>query len=255
MTVEDKLRALYDLQYIDSKIDALKSAYGELPLEIEDLQDEIAGLEKRIERSEADIREVEAKVAENKQAIEAAQTLKKRYNTQRDNVRNNREYDALTKEIEYQDLEIEAAEKKNRQNMAKIEHKRELIEQTRSRCAQRCEYLQHKRDELDDILEETKREELFLQKKSKDFSRRIETRLLNAYQHIRRNVRNGLAVVPVERGASGGSFFVIPPQQILEIAQRKRVIIDEHSGRILVDPALAAEEAQRVEAMLHKEKN
>lgn len=252
MTVEDKLRALYDLQYIDSKIDALKSAYGELPLEIEDLQDEIAGLEKRIERSEADIREVEAKVAENKQAIEAAQTLKKRYNTQRDNVRNNREYDALTKEIEYQDLEIEAAEKKNRQNMAKIEHKRELIEQTRSRCAQRREYLQHKRDELDDILEETKREELFLQKKSKDFSRRIETRLLNAYQHIRRNVRNGLAVVPVERGASGGSFFVIPPQQILEIAQRKRVIIDEHSGRILVDPALAAEEAQRVEAMLHK---
>lgn len=250
-SVEEKLRALYDLQYIDSKIDRLRNVYGELPLEVEDLEDEIAGLEKRMARFEAEIHELEEQITDRKHFVQEAEALKKRYVLQRDKARNDREYDALTKEIEYQDLEVEAAEKKGYHYKIQIERKQELVQQTEANCSQRRDHLKHKRGELDDILKEIKKEEDFLIKKSKEFSRKIETRLLDAYRRIRRNVKNGLAVVPVERGASGGSFFVIPPQQIMEIAQRKRVITDEHSGRILIDPALAAEEAEKIESMIN----
>ncbi len=249
-SVEEKLRALYDLQYIDSTIDRIRSMRGELPLEVADLEDEIAGLEKRMERLNVDIEDIETKIKEKQHLIKLAKALKKRYAAQRENVRNNREYDALTKELEYQDLEVEAAERKIGQHQAQIEQKQAVIQQTEAQLVERREHLKNKTGELEDILAETQREMDFLSARRAEFSKQIAERHLKAYRRIRRNVKNGLAVVPVERGASKGSFFTIPPQRILEIAQRKRLITDEHSGRILVDPALADEEAEKIEKML-----
>ncbi len=249
-SVEEKLRALYDLQYIDSKVDGIRRTRGELPLEVADLEDEVAGLEKRAERLHADIEDIASEIKDGQQFIDRAKALKKRYESQRENARNNREYDALTKEVEYQDLEVAATEKKIGQHQAQIEQRQAVIQQAEERLVERREYLKNKAGELEGILAETQREEDFLLEKSAEFSKRIEERLLRAYQRIRRNVKNGLAVVPVERGASKGSFYTIPPQRILEIAQRKRLITDEHSGRILVDPALADEEAEKIENML-----
>jgi len=249
VTVEEKLRALYDLQLIDSRIDEIRSVRGELPLEVEDLEDEVAGLNTRIANLTEDVSNLETDINSKKIAIEDAKALMKKYGEQQKNVRNNREYDSLTKEIEYQELEVQLAEKRINEFKAKIEQKNEVIANTQDKLEQQKQHLDHKKSELDDILKETEKEEELLSKKSKEFSAAIDEHLLKAYTRIRGKVKNGLAVVSIERGASKGSFFTIPPQVQLEIAARKRITIDEHSGRILVDAALAAEEKEKMQKL------
>lgn len=252
VTVEEKLRALYDLQLIDSRIDEIRNMRGELPLEVEDLEDEVAGMNTRLEKLKSDLQIIEEQINERKNNIEESKNLIKKYTTQQDNVRNNREYNSLTKEVEYQELEIQLADKNIREYRAQIEQKNQIIEDTKTRFNERSEHLKHKQNELDAILKETEKEEQTLIEESKKFETTIEERLVKAYKRIRKNVKNGLAVVPVERGASGGSFFTIPPQVQMEIAGRKKIITDEHSGRILVDPDLANEEREKMEAMFAK---
>ncbi len=246
VTVEDKLRALYDLQLIDSRIDEIKNTRGELPLEVKDLEDEIEGLQTRLNNFNTDIENLDTAVANKKNNIKEANTLSKKYSEQQKNVRNNREFDSIAKEIDYQDLEIQLAEKHIKEYQAKIAQKNEIIEAAKEKIAEREIHLKHKQDELNSILEETEKEEILLNKKSIDLGKLIEERLLKAYNRIRSNVRNGLAVVTIERGASGGSFFTIPPQRQVEIAARKKIITDEHSGRILIDSQLAEEEKKKM---------
>lgn len=246
VTVEEKLRALYDLQLVDSRIDEIRNVRGELPLEVEDLEDEVAGLNTRLEKLDADIEVFENDIKSKKNQIDESKSTIKKYAEQQKNVRNNREFNALSKEIEFQELEIELAEKHIKEYRAQIEQKKEVIEQTRERVAERQKHLEHKKSELDEILSETEKEEQALIAKSEELEKNIEERLVNAYKRIRTNVKNGLAIVPVERGASGGSYFTIPPQVIMEIAGRKKIITDEHSGRILVDEDLAKEEREKM---------
>ena len=246
VTVEDKLRALYDLQLIDSRIDEIKNMRGELPLEVNDLEDEIAGLQTRLNNFTTDIENLETAIANKNNNIEEAKSLSKKYQEQQKNVRNNREFDSISKEIEYQDLEIQLAEKHIREFQAKIAQKNEIIDAAKEKIEEKETHLKHKQDELNSIMEETKKEENLLHKKSEEFSKLIDERLLMAYNRIRSTVRNGLAVVTIERGASGGSFFTIPPQRQVEIASRKKIITDEHSGRILIDANLADEEKEKM---------
>lgn len=246
VTVEDKLRALYDLQLIDSRIDEIKNTRGELPLEVNDLEDEIEGLQTRLNNFSTDIENLETGIANKKNNIVESNALVKKYLEQQKNVRNNREFDSLTKEIEYQDLEIQLAEKHIKEFQAKIAQKNEIIDAAKSRIKEKEVHLKHKQDELNSILDETKKEETLLKKKSEELGKLIDDRLLMAYNKIRSNVRNGLAVVTIERGASGGSFFTIPPQRQVEIAARKKIITDEHSGRILIDSKLADEEREKM---------
>jgi predicted nucleic acid-binding Zn-ribbon protein len=246
ITVEDKLRALYDLQLIDSRIDEIKSTRGELPLEIEDLKDEITGLNKRLENYANDLEELNNQISDKKITIEESKELIKKYTKQQDNVRNNREFESLAKEVEFQELEIQLAEKRINEFKVKILQKQEIIDASKEKLTKLENHLKHKESELSEIMKETEKEEKVLSEKSKEFSKLIEDRLLDAYKRIRNNVRNGLAVVPVERGASKGSYFTIPPQRQLEIAMRKKIIIDEHSGRILVDIELANEEKEKM---------
>jgi hypothetical protein len=252
VTVEEKLRALYDLQLIDSRIDEIRSVRGELPLEVEDLEDEVAGMNTRLEKLKADLDVIEDQIKEKKNNIEESKALIKKYSAQQDNVRNNREYNSLSKEVEFQELEIQLAEKNIKEYRAQIEQKSLVIEETKGRFNERSEHLKHKQSELDEILKETEKEEQTLLKESQNFEAQIEPRLIKAYKRIRDNVKNGLAIVAVERGASGGSFFIIPPQVQVEIASRKKIITDEHSGRILVDPDLANEEREKMEAKFAK---
>lgn len=249
VTVEEKLRTLYDLQLIDSRIDEIRNVRGELPLEVEDLEDEVQGLKTRLEKLNGNLEEITEEISNKKNLIEDAKSLIKKYGDQQKNVRNNREFNSLTKEVEFQELEIELAEKHIKEFKVQIEQKKEVIAQTKERLTERESHLKHKKGELDDILKETEKEEKALIDKSLEYENLIESRLLTAYKRIRENVKNGLAIVPIERGASGGSFFTIPPQVQMEIASRKKIITDEHSGRILVDPALADEEKQRMEDM------
>lgn len=252
LTVEEKLRALYDLQLIDSRIDEIRNMRGELPLEVDDLKDEVAGLNKRLEKLHVELGNIEASVKDKKSSIEEFKDAIARYTEQQKEVRNNREFNSLTKEIEYQNLEIELAEKHIREMKASIEHKKAAIEEVQARLDGRQEHLEHKEAELNSIMAETEREEKLLMDKSLEFQEGIEERLLNAYKRIRGGVKNGLAVVSIERGASAGSYFTIPPQTQVEIAARKKIITDEHSGRILVDSALAEEEREKIEALLAK---
>ena len=251
VTVEEKLRALYDLQLIDSRIDEIKSVRGELPLEIEDLEDEIVGLNKRLANLDENVLGLKNDIAAKKVVIEDAKALVKKYSEQQKNVRNNREFNSLSKETEYQELEIELAEKRIREFKAKIEQKNELIAATKENIAKQEDLLKIKKAELDDIMGDTVKEEAILTEKSKEYSDLIDEHLLKAYKRIRTTVKNGLAVVSIERGASGGSFFTIPPQRQVEIASRKKIITDEHSGRILVDGALAEEEREKIEKLLN----
>ncbi len=246
VNVEAKLRALYDLQLIDSRIDEIASMRGELPLEVKDLEDEIEGLRTRLDNLNTDIENLETSIANKKTAIEDARAMVKKYEEQQKNVRNNREYDSLTKEIEYQELEAQLAEKKIKEAKLKIEQKLEIIPAAKEKLEDKENHLRHKKLELDGIMAETQKEEAILEEKSKEFSEIIDERLLKAYKKIRANVRNGLAIVSIERGASGGSFFTIPPQRQAEIATRKKIITDEHSGRILIDAELAAEERKKI---------
>ncbi|WP_010250655.1 zinc ribbon domain-containing protein [Myroides injenensis] len=252
LTVEEKLRAVYDLQLIDSRIDEIRSMRGELPLEVEDLQDEVAGLNKRLEKLHVDLNNIEAGIKDKKIAIEEFKEAIKKYTEQQEQVKNNREYNSLEKEIEFQNLEIELAEKHIKELKASIEHKKVSISETEAKLASRKEHLAHKEAELNSIMSETEREEKLLLEKSEEFKAEIEDRLLTAYTRIRNGVRNGLAVVSIERGASAGSYFTIPPQTQVEIAARKKIITDEHSGRILVDSALAAEEREKIDALIAK---
>ena len=249
LSIEEKLRSLYDLQLIDSRIDEIRNVRGELPLEVEDLEDDIEGLNTRLSKIESEVTELEGEISNKKQAIKESGDLKKKYEEQQKNVRNNREFDSLAKEIEYQDLEVQLAEKRIKEYKAKIEHKKESIAKTDEKKAGLMTHLDHKKAELNDILKETEEEENLLIAKSEEFGKSLEGHLLEAYKRIRTNVKNGLAVVAIERGASGGSFFTIPPQRQMEIASRKKIIIDEHSGRILVDAALAEEEKLKMEKM------
>ena len=248
-SVEDKLRALYDLQLIDSRIDKIRSVRGELPLEVEDLEDEVAGLEVRISKIHEELDQYEEEIKSKKNTIEHAKSMIKKYNDQQKNVRNNRAFESLSKEIEFQELEIELCNKQIKELSAQIELKKENIDQNNDNLKERKEHLSHKKNELDDILKETEKEETGLLKKSKKFESKIDESLLISYKKIRSSVRNGLAVVAVERGASAGSFFTIPPQVQLDIASRKKLITDEHSGRILVDKLLADEESKKMEKL------
>ncbi|TXG35725.1 zinc ribbon domain-containing protein [Seonamhaeicola maritimus] len=252
VTVEERLRALYDLQLIDSRIDEIRNVRGELPLEVRDLEDEVAGLNIRLEKLVASLEVIDNDINSKKNLIEESKALIKKYSEQQKNVRNNREYNSLTKEVEFQELEIELAEKHIKEFKVQIEQKKEVIGETKDRLKERETHLKHKKGELDDILAETEKEEQALIDKSETYKTQIEARLVAAYDRIRGSVKNGLAVVPIERGASGGSFFTIPPQVQVEIASRKKVITDEHSGRILVDAALAEEQKAKMEKMFSK---
>ncbi|WP_353088075.1 C4-type zinc ribbon domain-containing protein [Flavobacterium sp.] len=249
MSVEEKLRALYDLQLIDSRTDEIRSVRGELPLEVEDLEDEVTGLITRLDKLQLELNQIDDSIKLKKSAIEGHQASIKRYTEQQKEVRNNREYNALTKEIEYQELEIQLAEKQIKEMKASIEFKKEALGQTKEKLDQKSTHLKHKKAELNDIMAETQKEENFLLEKSTEYREVIEDRLLAAYDRIRKSVRNGLAVVSIERGASVGSFFTIPPQTQVEIAARKKIITDEHSGRILVDNVLAQEEREKMQQL------
>ena len=251
-TVEEKLRALYDLQLIHARVDTIRNVRGELPLEVEDLEDEVAGLNTRLDKLGGELSLIDDQIKAKKILIEDAKAAIKKYSEQQKNVRNNREYNSLSKEIEFQELEIQLAEKNIREFRAQIEQKKQVIEQSNERINERQAHLDHKKGELNEILSETEKEEQALIAKSDDYKKDIEERLVKAYTRIRENVKNGLAVVPIERGASGGSFFTIPPQVQMEIAGRKKIITDEHSGRILVDQELAEEQRQKMEKLFAK---
>jgi hypothetical protein len=252
LSVEEKLRALYDLQIIDSRIDQIRNVRGELPLEVEDLEDEVAGMTKRLDKLQNDLVAVEDSIKAKKVAIENHSTAIKKYSEQQKDVRNNREFNSLTKEVEFQELEIQLSEKQIKELKASMEHKKEVISGSKERLEQKSTHLKHKKAELNDIMSETEKEETFLTGKSVEYEALIEARLLAAYKRIRSSVRNGLAVVSIERGASAGSFFTIPPQVQVEIASRKKIITDEHSGRILVDSGLADEEREKMESLFDK---
>jgi len=252
LSVEDKLRALYALQLVDSKIDEIRNVRGELPLEVEDLEDEVAGLTTRLDKLKSDLEIIDVQIKEKKNAIDEHKANIKKYLEQQKNVRNNREFNSLTKEVEFQELEIQLTEKHIKEMKASIEHKKEVLGQSKERLEAKQQHLKHKKAELSDIMSETEKEENFLVAKSEEYQTQIEERLLNAYNRIRTSVRNGLAVVSIERGASAGSFFTIPPQTQMEIAGRKKIITDEHSGRILVDNVLAEEVKEEMEKLFSK---
>ena len=248
-SVEDKLRALYDLQLIDSRIDKIRSVRGELPLEVEDLEDEVAGLSLRISKFNEEIDQFSEEIKSKQNTIEHSKSMIKKYNEQQKNVRNNRAFESLSKEIEFQELEIELCTKQIKELNAQIEIKKGSIEENNEKLKERIKHLDHKKNELEGIMKETEKEENELIKKSGEFESKIDDSLIISYKKIRSSVRNGLAVVAVERGASAGSFFTIPPQVQLDIASRKKLITDEHSGRILVDKILADEESKKMEKM------
>ena len=252
LTVEDRLRALYDLQLIDSRVDEIRNVRGELPLEVRDLEDDVEGFKNRVEKLEENLAEIDNQIKSKKILIEEAAGLIKKYTEQQKNVRNNREFNSLTKEVEFQELEIQLADKHIKEFNAQMEQKNVVITSTKERLEERETHLKHKKADLNDILAETEKEETFLSDKSAEYQGQIEERLLAAYTRIRTSVRNGLAVVSIERGASSGSFFTIPPQTQVEIASRKKIITDEHSGRILVDSTLAEEEREKMEKLFSK---
>jgi len=243
-TVEQKLKALYELQNLHTKIDKIRQIRGELPMEVADLEDEVAGLETRIQKIKTELDETEDAIVSRKDAIKEAQALIKRYDTQLQEVKNNREYDALTKEIEIQNLEIQVCEKKIREYGFDIASKTEVYEQAMSTLDARKGDLDLKRKELETITAETEKEEQALLKTAEKAEVQIEDRLLNAYRRLRSNAVNGLAVVTIDRDSCSGCFNQIPPQRQLDIRQRKKVIVCEHCGRILVDEALTREVAE-----------
>jgi predicted nucleic acid-binding Zn-ribbon protein len=240
ISIEKKLIALYSLQQIDSQIDKIKIIRGELPLEVEDLEDEIIGLQTRIDNYVQDIETLNSQIKEKENQIKDSHLQIKRYEEQQMNVRNNREYDSLSKEIEYQNLEIALAEKRIKEYTNSLTLKNEEIESAQKILNERRNDLDIKKNELSDIVNETEKEEQALTSKSDDYQKYIEERLLTAYKRIRKNARNGLAVVSVERDACGGCFSAIPPQRQLDIRMHKKIIVCEYCGRILVDHGLAA---------------
>lgn len=239
MSVEQKLKALYQLQTLLTEIDKIKTLRGELPLEVQDLEDEIEGLTTRLSNYSAEIKDLEEGIAEKKKVIEEAQTAIERYKAQLNDVRNNREYDMLSKEIEFQTLEVELQNKKITEARHSIEAKQADIAEGQQQLEERRTDLDAKKVELDDIISETKAEEEKLREKAKALELTIEPRLLTAFKRIRKSSRNGLGIVYVQRDACGGCFNKIPPQRQLDIRMRKKIIVCEYCGRIMIDPELA----------------
>ena len=252
LTVEEKL------QRIDTEIDKIKTLRGELPLEVQDLEDEIAGLETRIENLKVELGELDKTSSTRKMDIKKAEEAIKKYSEQLDNVRNNREYDALSKEIEFQKLEIELQEKRIREAQKAKAEKEALMEESKKRYEDKVSDLEAKKGELNDIINETHKDEESLQTKSEELAATIDERLLTAYRRIRSNARNGLAVVTVDRDACGGCFNKIPPQRQLDIRSRKKIIVCEYCGRILIDKYICdydgSQQKADLEALLDAQK-
>lgn len=241
ISVEDRLKALFSLQLVDSEIDKIKTLRGELPLEVQDLEDEIAGLGTRISNLKEEVTMLEKAVSDKHNEIATSEALIKKYDEQQKNVRNNREYDSLSKEIEFQNLEIELCNKKIKEFMVQVEDKKAILDESEDLLNDRSTDLDNKKSELDEIISDTQKEEETLLKKSGKIQGVIEDRLLTAYKRIRSNARNGLAVVPVKRDACGGCFNQIPPQRQLDIKSRRKIIVCEYCGRILVDDIISEE--------------
>ena len=239
MSVEEKLKNLYQLQLMLSEIDKIRILRGELPLEVEDLEDEIEGLKTRIENTQKDVSDLRSRINEMKTKIDLASQQLAKYKEQLDNVANNREYDLLNKEIEFQQLEVELCNKRIREATAQEKSKEEYLEKNQQILEGRNQDLEIKKNELDEIIAETKAEEEKLREKSKNLELSIEPRLLQAFKRIRKNSRNGLGIVYVQRDACGGCFAKIPPQRQLDVRMRKKIIVCEYCGRILIDPELA----------------
>ena len=247
-TVEEKLKSLYQLQVIFSEIDRIKTLRGELPLEVQDLEDEVAGLRTRIGNILGSVEEIKNEEAKRRNKIEEAKAMIEKYTEDQNNVRNNREYDLLAKEIEFQTLEVEFCEKKLRQYAGDLKTKNEEIERTNVLLEERLAALEDKRNELEEIISETKDEEEKLRDRAKVLEATIEPRLLQSFKRIRKNTRNGLGVVYVQRDACGGCFNKIPPQRQLDIKMRKKIIVCEYCGRIMIDPELAGVKETTVQA-------
>lgn len=245
LSVEEKLKTLYQLQTTLSAIDEKRALRGELPLEVQDLEDEIAGLTIRIEKIKNDIKEFQNAVVQKKAEINEAQASVERYKEQLNDVKNNREYDTLSKEIEFQSLEIELCNKKIREANVKIEEKNKDLQNNEELIKDRRVALEEKKNELDEIMDETRAEEEKLKEKAKELELKIEPRLLTSFKRIRKNARNGLGIVYVQRDACGGCFNKIPPQRQLDIRMHKKIIVCEYCGRIMIDPELAGVKSEK----------
>lgn len=234
VTTADKLNALLELQKIDSEIDRIVTVRGELPLEVQDLEDELEGLDTRLKKLQDEMKELETEISDRKNAIKDAEVAILKYKEQQNNVRNNREFESLDKEIEFQTLEIKLHEKRTKEAKFNITNKKEILDEAKARFELRKDDLVSKKAELDEIVNETKKEEEILVKKSNSAKSMIDERLVIAYNRLRQNAKNGLAVVSVDRDSCGGCFNKIPPQRQLDIQSKKKVIVCEHCGRILV---------------------
>ena len=239
LSVEEKLKTLYQLQTTLSSIDEKRALRGELPLEVQDLEDEIEGLTTRVEKIEGEIKDFKTAITQKNGEIANAEASVERYKTQLNDVKNNREYDTLSKEIEFQELEIQLCQKKIREANVRIEERKSDLAQAQEIIADRRQALEEKKNELDEIMDETRAEEDRLKDKARELEQKIESRLLSSFKRIRKNARNGLGIVYVQRDACGGCFNKIPPQRQLDIKIHKKIIVCEYCGRILIDPELA----------------
>lgn len=254
MSVEQKLQALYELQTTLTTIDEKRALRGELPLEVQDLEDEIAGLDTRIEKIDTEIKEFQSAITMKKGEVQEAQANLERYNNQLNEVRNNREYDSLSKQIDYERLEVELCNKKIKEATDQVAYRTNDLEIAKTEREERQKDLDEKKSELEDILAETREEETMLKERAKDLEVKIEPRLLSSFKRIRKSARNGLGIVYVQRDACGGCFNKIPPQRQLDIKMHKKIIVCEYCGRILVDPELAGVKVENGKAEKPKRK-
>lgn len=254
MSVEQKLQALYELQTTLTAIDEKRALRGELPLEVQDLEDEIAGLDTRIEKIDTEIKEFQSAITMKKGEVQEAQANLERYNNQLNEVRNNREYDSLSKQIDYERLEVELCNKEIKEATDQVAYRTNDLEIAKTEREERQKDLDEKKSELEDILAETREEETMLKERAKDLEVKIEPRLLSSFKRIRKSARNGLGIVYVQRDACGGCFNKIPPQRQLDIKMHKKIIVCEYCGRILVDPELAGVKVENGKAEKPKRK-
>lgn len=254
MSVEQKLQALYELQTTLTAIDEKRALRGELPLEVQDLEDEIAGLDTRIEKIDTEIKEFQSAITMKKGEVQEAQANLERYNNQLNEVRNNREYDSLSKQIDYERLEVELCNKKIKEATDQVAYRTNDLEIAKTEREERQKDLDEKKSELEDILAETREEETMLKERAKDLEVKIEPRLLSSFKRIRKSARNGLGIVYVQRDACGGCFNKIPPQRQLDIKMHKKIIVCEYCGRILIDPELAGVKSENGKAEKPKRK-
>lgn len=254
MSVEQKLQALYELQTTLTAIDEKRALRGELPLEVQDLEDEIAGLDTRIEKIDTEIKEFQSAITIKKGEVQEAQANLERYNNQLNEVRNNREYDSLSKQIDYERLEVELCNKKIKEATDQVAYRTNDLEIAKTEREERQKDLDEKKSELEDILAETREEETMLKERAKDLEVKIEPRLLSSFKRIRKSARNGLGIVYVQRDACGGCFNKIPPQRQLDIKMHKKIIVCEYCGRILIDPELAGVKVENGKAEKPKRK-